>query len=57
MVGRGTRLRLIYSGPDQPKEFFYLFDYCKKSEFLAKTQKQQTVLWAIPSASDCSLRG
>jgi type I restriction enzyme R subunit len=33
MVGRGTRLSPELFGPDQPKEFFYLFDYCQNLEF------------------------
>jgi type I restriction enzyme R subunit len=33
MVGRGTRLRPNLFGPDDHKEFFYLFDYCQNLEF------------------------
>jgi type I restriction enzyme R subunit len=33
MVGRGTRLCPNLFGPNQPKEFFYLFDYCQNLEF------------------------
>ena len=33
MVGRGTRLCPNVFGPDQHKEFFYLFDYCQNLEF------------------------
>jgi type I restriction enzyme R subunit len=33
MVGRGTRLRPDLFGPNQHKEFFYLFDYCQNLEF------------------------
>jgi len=33
MMGRGTRLRPDLFGPDQPKSFFYLFDYCQNLEF------------------------
>lgn len=33
MVGRGTRLCSNLFGPDQHKEFFYLFDYCQNLEF------------------------
>jgi type I restriction enzyme, R subunit len=33
MVGRGTRLCPNLFGPDQHKEFFYLFDYCQNLEF------------------------
>ncbi len=36
MVGRGTRLRPDLFGPDQPKEFFYLFDYCQNLEFFSQ---------------------
>lgn len=33
MVGRGTRLCRDLFGPDQPKQFFYLFDYCQNLEY------------------------
>ena len=33
MVGRGTRLRPDLFGLGQPKQFFYLFDYCGNLEF------------------------
>ena len=36
MIGRGTRLRPDLFGPDQPKEFFYLFDYCQNLEFFSQ---------------------
>lgn len=36
MVGRGTRLCPNLFGPDQPKEFFFLFDYCQNLEFFAQ---------------------
>ena len=36
MVGRGTRLRPNLFGPDQHKEFFYLFDYCQNLEFFSQ---------------------
>src|SRR5205814_8093618 len=36
MVGRGTRLRPVLIGPGQPKEFFYLFDYCQNLEFFSQ---------------------
>jgi type I restriction enzyme, R subunit len=33
MIGRGTRLCPDLFAPNQPKEFFYLFDYCQNLEF------------------------
>src|SRR5688572_9992678 len=36
MVGRGTRLCPDLFGPGQPKEFFYLFDYCQNLEFFSQ---------------------
>lgn len=36
MVGRGTRLCPDLFGPDRPKEFFYLFDYCQNLEFFSQ---------------------
>jgi type I restriction enzyme R subunit len=36
MIGRGTRLRPELFGPDQPKEFFYLFDYCQNLDFFSQ---------------------
>ncbi|HSH02439.1 MAG TPA: DEAD/DEAH box helicase family protein [Anaerolineae bacterium] len=33
MIGRGTRLRPDLFGPDQDKEFFFVFDYCQNFEF------------------------
>jgi type I restriction enzyme, R subunit len=36
MVGRGTRLRKDLFGPDQHKQFFYLFDYCQNLEFFSQ---------------------
>jgi type I restriction enzyme, R subunit len=33
MIGRGTRLCPDLFSPNQPKEFFYLFDYCQNLEF------------------------
>src|SRR5712691_7272533 len=36
MVGRGTRLRPDLFGPSQPKEFFYIFDYCQNLEFFSQ---------------------
>jgi len=33
MIGRGTRLCPDLFGPDQNKQFFYLFDYCGNIEF------------------------
>lgn len=33
MLGRGTRLCPDLFAPGQPKEFFYLFDYCQNLEF------------------------
>ena len=36
MLGRGTRLRPDLFGPGQPKEFFYLFDYCQNLEFFSQ---------------------
>lgn len=36
MMGRGTRLRPDLFGPDQPKEYFYLFDYCQNLEFFSQ---------------------
>ncbi len=41
MLGRGTRLRPDLFGPGQPKEFFYLFDYCQNLEFFS--QNPETV--------------
>ena len=36
MVGRGTRLCLDLFGPDQHKEFFYLFDYCQNLAYFSQ---------------------
>jgi type I restriction enzyme R subunit len=36
MVGRGTRLRPDLFGPNKPKEFFYIFDYCQNLEFFSQ---------------------
>ncbi len=36
MVGRGTRLRPDLFGPNEHKEFFYIFDYCKNLEFFSE---------------------
>ncbi len=36
MVGRGTRLCPNLFGPDQHKEFFYIFDYCQNLEFFSQ---------------------
>lgn len=36
MVGRGTRLCPNLFGPDQDKQFFYLFDYCQNLEFFGE---------------------
>jgi type I restriction enzyme R subunit len=33
MLGRGTRLCPDLFGPDQHKQFFYVFDYCQNLEF------------------------
>lgn len=33
MVGRGTRLCPNLFGPDQHKQFFFIFDYCQNLEF------------------------
>jgi type I site-specific restriction endonuclease len=33
VVGRGTRLCEDLFGPDQDKEFFYIFDYCENLDF------------------------
>ena len=37
MLGRGTRLCPDIFAPNQPKEFFYLFDYCQNLEFFSQT--------------------
>jgi type I restriction enzyme R subunit len=36
MLGRGTRLCPNLFGPDQDKEFFYVFDYCHNLEFFSQ---------------------
>jgi type I restriction enzyme R subunit len=36
MIGRGTRLRPDLFGPDQDKQFFYVFDYCQNLEFFSQ---------------------
>lgn len=36
MVGRGTRLCPNLFGPDEDKQFFYLFDYCQNLEFFSQ---------------------
>src|SRR5262249_48391029 len=36
MVGRGTRLCPDLYGPGQPKEFFYICDYCQNLEFFSQ---------------------
>jgi type I restriction enzyme R subunit len=39
MVGRGTRLRPELFGPDQDKQFFYIFDFCENLEFFKQDSK------------------
>lgn len=36
MIGRGTRLCPDLFGPDRPKEFFYIFDYCQNLEYFSQ---------------------
>jgi type I restriction enzyme R subunit len=36
MIGRGTRLCRDLLGPDQHKQFFYVFDYCQNLEFFSQ---------------------
>ncbi len=36
MIGRGTRLCPDLFAPGQPKEFFYVFDYCQNLEFFSQ---------------------
>jgi type I restriction enzyme, R subunit len=36
MIGRGTRLRPDLFAPGQPKEFFYIFDYCQNLKFFSQ---------------------
>jgi type I restriction enzyme, R subunit len=36
MLGRGTRLCSNLFGPTQPKQFFYLFDYCQNLEYFSQ---------------------
>jgi type I restriction enzyme, R subunit len=36
MLGRGTRLCPNLFGPDQSKEFFYIFDYCQNLEYFSQ---------------------
>lgn len=48
MVGRGTRLCPDLFAPNQPKEFFYLFDYCQNLEFFS--QNPETTSGAIASS-------
>lgn len=36
MVGRGTRLSPHLFGPDQHKQFFYIFDYCQNLEYFSQ---------------------
>ncbi len=36
MLGRGTRLCPDLFGPDQHKEFFFVFDYCQNLEFFSQ---------------------
>ncbi len=36
MVGRGTRLCKGLFGPDQDKQFFFVFDYCQNLEFFSQ---------------------
>lgn len=36
MVGRGTRLCPDLFGPNQHKQFFYLFDYCQNLEYFSQ---------------------
>ena len=36
MLGRGTRLCPELFGPNQDKEFFYVFDYCQNLEFFSQ---------------------
>ncbi len=45
MIGRGTRLCPDLLGPEQDKEFFYLFDYCQNLEFFS--QNLETVDGAL----------
>ena len=48
MIGRGTRLCTDLFGPDQDKEFFYIFDYCQNFEFFNQN-KQVTEAGSQPS--------
>jgi type I restriction enzyme, R subunit len=36
MIGRGTRLCSNLFGPDQSKDFFYIFDYCQNLEYFSQ---------------------
>ncbi|GAA4407005.1 DEAD/DEAH box helicase family protein [Nibrella viscosa] len=36
MIGRGTRLRPDLFGPEQHKEFFYIFDFCDNFTFFSQ---------------------
>ena len=36
MVGRGTRLCPDLFGPDQDKQYFFIFDYCQNLEFFSQ---------------------
>lgn len=42
MIGRGTRLCPDLFGLGQPKEFFYLFDYCQNLEFFRQQPETTT---------------
>ena len=39
MLGRGTRLCPDLFGPDEHKEFFYIFDYCQNLEYFSANQE------------------
>ena len=56
MVGRGTRLRPDLFGPGQPKEFFYIFDYCQNLEFFSQNPETTDGAWASLWASSASSR-
>ena len=41
MIGRGTRLCPDVFGPDQPKEYFLIFDVCQNFEFFDQTKNKK----------------
>jgi len=47
MVGRGTRLCPDLFGPENDKQFFYLFDYCQNLEYFSQNPETTDGHWRV----------